>query len=189
MSDTHCPDCGGEYKRYEDYYGKPQELRVRATTELELAAEAHRDFECPVQKERDLIAGLERTLRYFGIADTLAKLSELMKGENEPDSEVIWGNGDRWLKRQDEQGGEGLLNCPKCGAQLGLIRAGRFEFGSAYIELDALDGTEELSCRRCQIELNLKQVLVAPEEGERGGGIGSPRSLKLVEPKEVQEDV
>jgi hypothetical protein len=104
---AQCPDCGGEYKRYEDYYGTPQELRVGATTEFELAAEAHRDFECPVQREHDLTAGIEAALRYFGIPTTLRKIAEII-GTNEHDAEIIWGDADRWLKAQGEKVEPGL---------------------------------------------------------------------------------
>jgi hypothetical protein len=185
-----CPDCGQEYKDPKQMFPPPSEPVLKDPMPwTEYAAELHRDIECPVQQERDLAEGLERALRYFGVADTLRRVAELMSGENEHDSEILWGNPDRWLKRERERGEERPLNCPKCEAQLGVIRGGRFEFGSAYVELDALDGTEELSCRRCQIDLNLKEVLAAPEEGERSGGIGSPRPLRLVETKEGQEDV
>jgi DNA-directed RNA polymerase subunit RPC12/RpoP len=185
MSQTHCPDCGGEYKRYEDYYGQPQELRVRATTELELAAEAHRDFECPIQKERDHAEALERAVRYFGIADTLKKIAELMGGENEHDAELIWGNGERYFRREQERGGgigtpRGLslvtskeagegsgmserdVNCPKCGVRIGTTPDGKSVRAARGSALTGDAATAHIG----------EGVLVSPLEGEEPLKVG-----------------
>jgi hypothetical protein len=174
----NCPDCGQEYKDPNDVMPPPSprdDLEVTSISWPEYAAQTHQDFECPVQREREHVDGLTAALRYFGIADLTVKVGEIMRAD-EHNSEYIWGNGDRWLKRE-QQGPGHPLNCTGCGAQLGTVRGGRFEFGSAFIELAELDGSEELSCRGCNVTLNLKETLSASGEGKQ-----PPPALKLVTP-------
>ena len=175
-----CPDCGQEYRDPHEVMPPPTPCDNVEFTPMpwaEYAAQTHQDFECPVYKERELVEELKAALRYFGVADLLAKVGEIMR-EDEHDSEYIWGNAERWFKREGAQPGGRSLHCPKCGVQLGTVQGERFKFGSAFIELSALNGSEELHCRGCDTALNLKEALAAPGEGKQA----ATRALSLVQP-------
>lgn len=120
-----CPDCGQEYKD-PDVVIAPL-VDVAATVEAttipwaEYAAQTHQDYECPVQKERELVAGLEAALRYFGIADTMAKLGEVVNA-NQHDSEILWGDAERWFKKEAETIPAPATDSPEGRAQTGGVR-------------------------------------------------------------------
>lgn len=190
--ETHCPDCGMEYKeRVMDYYPPPQELRVKEVAESLAVAEAHRDFECPVQTEKDNVALLESLLRYFGISDTLAQFSKFVR-ENEHDGEIIWGNADRWFKREAAR----PLCCPSCDAALGVIEDGRLRIGAVIINPED-DGGAEVVCVACSAAVNLKIAAAPATQGEeaaaprprQSGAIGAPRQpLSLVQPTPTEQE-
>lgn len=97
-----CPDCGQEYKDPMEVLPRPAErLEVKEMPWPEWTAEVHRDNECPVQKEREHRANLEAALRYFGIADTLTLLGEIVR-ENEHDGEIVLGDAERWIKKEQQ---------------------------------------------------------------------------------------
>jgi hypothetical protein len=148
-----CPDCGQKYRDPMTVLPTPSEtVEVETVPWPEWAAEVHRDNECPVQRERDYVASLEAALRYFGVADLLVKVSEFMR-KDEHDSEYIWGDAERWFKkeqaRQDAalldaaqpllgkvgQKGESVFTCPSDGTWLGELIA---------------DGVVVVRCNACQ---------------------------------------
>lgn len=186
----NCPDCGQEYRDPHEVLPTPEPTSLSATSMswAEYAAQTHQDVECPIAKERELLAGLEAALRYFGMADTMAALVVIMR-RDEHDAQVIWGNLDRWFStREGERLAARPINCKGCGVELGVVRGSRFEFGSASIGLADLDGSEEITCRGCNTSRNVKAAVSPPvdvkphgltlvqpqpeEPGQRSGGIG-----------------
>lgn len=190
MSDLEtCPDCGQGYKTLEEYYAPPPgvEPTSREVPEIDVRAEAHRDFECPVQREREQVEALLQALRYFGAAGTLAKLSDLIR-EHEHDAEVIWGDAERWFAREREECAGRPVCCPVCGVQLGEVRGGQFRFGVASVVIADLGGSEEVRCQRCDVAVVLKDALTRPEGTDQPeAGEHWPRTLRLVEPHTEEE--
>lgn len=181
-----CPDCGAAYRDPNDVLPPPSPLdvaEVRTMSWGEYAAQTHQDYECPIAKERELLAELEAVLRYFGIGDTLAALGELMR-RHESDPEVIWGDSGRWFKKeQDDTLVARPLNCPACGLELGVVRRGRFMFGAALVVVTELEGDEEIGCNGCNTSVNLKAALSSGAEAPKT----EPHGLRLVEPIEDGE--
>jgi hypothetical protein len=179
---THCPDCGQEYKDPRSFYPPPPvTLELREMSQEEWTADAHRDFECPVQKERELEAGLEEALRYFGIPGTLARIAGLVK-ENEHDAEVIYGNPARQLKNLQADGGP--LQCPHYKQVIAWVQKDPAWRGETDISPVA-----EVACNVCGEHFPLAAAVAAamkraaPKEGEQDA---RPKTLQLVEPKEDQ---
>lgn len=166
---THCPDCGQQYRTLEEMLPPASEPELREVSESEVVADFHRDLECPVQKEKDLVAYLEAALRHFGISGTLAKLSEIIRA-NEHDSEILWGDPERWLDTERRRGPERPFVCSQCGAHLGVFEDAGLRVGAALIHLDALEGGEEVRCGRCDKSFVLREVLTANVDGEPKAG-------------------
>lgn len=99
----NCPDCGQEYRTLDEITAAAQEPTVREVPMSEVLADYHRDLDCPVQRERDHIASIEAALRYFGGSAFLVKVGEIISA-NEHDAGIIWGDAERWIKREHGRG-------------------------------------------------------------------------------------
>lgn len=173
-----CPDCQQDYKDPETILPPASEIvESEPMTRGEWAAELHRDIECPAQKERDRVESLERVLRYYGIADTLAKLGDIIR-VNEHDSEIIWGDPERWLKREQGQ----PVCCPNCAAPLGKIEGGRLRMGAVILDPED-EGTDDITCVACEKSFALKTALANVAQGKQP----QPRSLTLVRDEKASE--
>ena len=74
---THCPDCGQQYKSLEEMLPPASEPEVREVSKSEIVAGFHRDLECPVQKEKEMVGELKAALTHFGLADTLRRVLDI----------------------------------------------------------------------------------------------------------------
>jgi uncharacterized protein YbaR (Trm112 family) len=174
-----CPDCGREYRDPSEVYPPPSDAVIAELMPWsEYVAQTHQDFECPVQKERELVAGLEAALRHFGLADTLAKLGEIVR-DNEHDVEIIFGDAERWLRREQGQ----PVCCPNCDAHLGVVEGGRLRMGAVILDPED-EGTNEIVCVACEKTFALKTALANVVHGKQP----QPHSLTLVQSQENQEE-
>jgi uncharacterized C2H2 Zn-finger protein len=116
----NCPDCGQAYRDPNDVMPLSEpgdDVEFKTVPWAEYAAQTPEEFECPVQREREIVEGLTEALRYFGVADLMTKVSEIMRAD-EHNSEYIWGDGNRWLKREQAKAAERGGNCAECGESL-----------------------------------------------------------------------
>lgn len=81
---THCPDCGAEYKSLEEMLPPASEPEIREVSESDVVADLHRELECPMQKEKELVGELKAALTHFGFADTLRRLLEIAEQAGQP---------------------------------------------------------------------------------------------------------
>jgi hypothetical protein len=162
MSNTHCPDCGREYREVAEVVGPPAEVVIETVSAEDMKAEAHREFECPAQRTRDHQAALEAAVRWFGIADTLKQLHELfMRDDNEFDVEVIRGNARRWYDKTPER----WFHCPHCLKIIGITDGKRLKMPGVEIEPPD-DESGLIGCGACEQTFPLREALAAAVRDE-----------------------